>query len=461
MRRVIAEGEPTYQIKDVTASSFAADATEGQRFPSERSVSARPALTMMPVTDDAERGSTYKWAVVAMLWCVVLLNYADRQALSGTLPLIRDELHLSPHEQGLLGGAFAWVYGLCSPFAGALVDRIRRSRAVVGGLQLWSVICAATALAPGFPSLLALRAFEGLGETAYFPASVSLIAQHHGERSRSRALALHQTGVYAGIVAGTTAAAAIGQRFGWRSSFAVFGVLGMLLGVVLWKSLRDDDPEPRAEIARPSLALALKEVVAPGPLCLLLAFVCANAVASVLFVWLPTYVHDRFHQSLTVAGFSATAFAQFGSVLGALTGGYAADRCRIRWTGGRIAVQAVGLCLGIPFVVASGLGSSLAIVIAAFFGWGFAKGMYEANIFASMFDLTAREVRGGVVGLMNLAGWLLGAGTAPVAVGYLAEHVSLGAAIASTALVYVAGAMLLIGAGFFAHVGRTVAPAQP
>src|SRR5438132_3609116 len=102
------------------------------------------------------RDNTYKWAVVGMLWCVVVLNYADRQALSGTLPLIRGEMHLSLHQQGMLGAAFAWVYGLCSPFAGRLVDRLRRSRAVLGGLHFWSAVCAATALAPNFGSLLVL-----------------------------------------------------------------------------------------------------------------------------------------------------------------------------------------------------------------------------------------------------------------------------------------------------------------
>lgn len=378
-----------------------------------------------------------------MLWCVVLLNYADRQALSGTLPLIRDELHLSPHEQGMLGAAFAWVYGLCSPFAGALVDRMRRSRAVVAGLHIWSLICAATAFAPNFPTLVSLRAAEGLGETAYFPASVSLIAEYHTE-TRSRALALHQTGVYVGIVGGTTAAAAIGMRYGWRASFAVFGIAGILLGLVLRASLRDRDAV--REKTRIDLGAALKQVSSPAAICLLLAFVCANAVASVLFVWLPTFVHDRFHQNLAVAGLSATVFAQLGSLLGAMTGGYSADRARERWKSGRIVVQAIGLFAGVPFVLMSGLGSSLTFVAVAFFGWGFAKGIYEANIFASMFDITSAETRGGVVGLMNMAGWLFGAGTAPIAVGYLAERTTLGTAIACTAAVYVVGGLLLLAA---------------
>lgn len=397
-----------------------------------------------------------------MLWCVVVLNYADRQALSGTLPLIRDELHLSPHQQGMLGAAFAWVYGLCSPFAGALVDRMRRSRAVLVGLHTWSAICAATAFAPNFSTLLTLRAAEGLGETAYFPASVSLIAEYHTE-TRSRALAMHQAGVYVGIVGGTSVAAAIGMRYGWRASFAVFGIAGIVLGLALRVTLRDRVTGSRgSEVTQPrnpvtsQLARALREISSPSAICLVLAFVCANAVASVLFVWLPTFVHDRFHQNLAVAGLSATVFAQLGSLLGAITGGYSADRAREWWSSGRIVIQAVGLFAGVPFVLMSGLGSSLTFVAAAFFGWGFAKGIYEANIFASMFDITSPETRGGVVGLMNMAGWLFGAGTAPIAVGYLAERASLGFAIACTASIYVAGGLLLMAAVFVRRHSRFV-----
>src|SRR5512142_107422 len=160
-----------------------------------------------------EPNSAYKWIVVAMLWGIVFFNYADRQALSAVVPLIRVELHLSPHEEGIIGAAFAWVYGLCSPFAGRLVDRIRRRTAILGGLSIWSAICAATALAPGFGSLVAFRAAEGLGETTYFPGSVSLISDYHDRRTRSRALGFHQTGVYVGVVGGATIAALIGQRY--------------------------------------------------------------------------------------------------------------------------------------------------------------------------------------------------------------------------------------------------------
>ena len=393
----------------------------------------------------------YKWTLLAMLWCIVFFNYADRQALAAVIPLLRKSWHLTPVEEGMLGSAFAWTYGLCSPFAGRLVDRIRRRVALLGGFQIWSVICTATAFVPGYGSMLALRAAEGLGETAYFPASVSLISDVHDPRTRSRALGLHQTGVYIGTIGGTTAAAFIAQRHGWRAPFLVFGIAGILLGIALHFLIRE--PERRdAGVSRGSMREAIATIVRkPSALALLLAFVCANAVAAVLLFWMPTYVHDHFGRSLTYSGFAASFFAQAGSFLGAIAGGWSADVASRRTGGGRMLVQAFALLLGIPFVVITGATESLSVAIAAFLGWGFFKGMYDANIFASMFDVTPPEIRGTVVGVMNLAGWLLGAGTAPVLIGLIAQKTSLPTAISSAAAVYGVGAMLLFVAA--ARVG--------
>src|SRR5437667_6106274 len=115
-----------------------------------------------------------------MLWWIALFNYADRQAIFSVFPLLEREMHLSPVQLGLLGSSFALVYGLCAPFAGNIVDRIRRKTAILGGLWTWSLICMTTAAATNFRQLLFFRAAEGLGETFYFPASMSLISDYHG-----------------------------------------------------------------------------------------------------------------------------------------------------------------------------------------------------------------------------------------------------------------------------------------
>src|SRR6516162_6772784 len=92
----------------------------------------------------------YKWYLVAMLWWISFFNYADRQAIFSVFDLLRNEMHLSQVELGWLGSSFAWVYGLSAPLAGLMVDRVRRKSAILGGLQVWSLICLATASARSF-----------------------------------------------------------------------------------------------------------------------------------------------------------------------------------------------------------------------------------------------------------------------------------------------------------------------
>jgi predicted MFS family arabinose efflux permease len=74
----------------------------------------------------------YRWYLVGMLWTVGFFNYADRQAIFTVFPLLQSRLHLSLVQLGLVGSAFAWVYGLAAPFSGFLVDRIRRKTAILG-----------------------------------------------------------------------------------------------------------------------------------------------------------------------------------------------------------------------------------------------------------------------------------------------------------------------------------------
>src|ERR1700736_845057 len=87
----------------------------------------------------------YKWHVVGMLWFCGFFNYADRQAIFSLFPLLQRTLHLDKVHLGLLRSSFAVVYGICAPFAGNIVDRVRRKSAVLCGLQTWSVICMLTA----------------------------------------------------------------------------------------------------------------------------------------------------------------------------------------------------------------------------------------------------------------------------------------------------------------------------
>jgi len=417
---------------------------------------------------------SYKWRIVAMLWCISFFNYADRQAIFSVFPLLEREMHLTPVQLGLLGSGFAWVYGLAAPLAGIVVDRARRKTVILGGLHAWSVICLATVASRNFTHLFLFRAAEGLGETFYFPASTSMLSDYHGSLTRSRALGLHQTAVYMGTIGGGFFAGLIAEAYGWRWSFAVFGGLGVLLGVVLTRFLvepprgaaeaaegrpsglryeRPPDPTDRSLVAQPFRAAsaplgfgAFLRLVARTPtlLCLLGAFMCANFVAVVLLSWMPKFLYDRFHMGLAMSGLTATVFVQLASMVGAPVGGWLADLWRRRSPRGRMAVQTVGVLGGAPFVVLCGMTASVATLVVSLTLWGFFKGLYDANIFASAFDVVPPEARGRTAGFMNMIGWLAGGGSAPVVIGIIAERASLGAALALASLVYVAAAALLI-----------------
>jgi MFS family permease len=393
-----------------------------------------------------------------MLWCISFFNYADRQAIFSVFPLLQQEMDLSKVEQGYLGSSFAWVYGLGAPFAGAVVDRVRRKTAILAGLHAWSLICVATACSRNFRHLFFFRAAEGLGETFYYPASTSLISDYHGKATRSRALGLHQTSVYVGTIAGGFFAAWIGEQYGWRWSFVVFGSLGILLGFALTRLLHEprrgaseaaETDAPLAGIGTQQLPLgeALAWIVrTPTVLTLMLAFMCANFVAMVLLSWMPSFLYEEFHLSLSMAGLTATIFAHTASMVGAPLGGWLADVLRKRLAGGRILVQAAAVFGGAPFVFLCGQTRDVGWLIVALVAWGLFKGFYDANIFAAVFDVVPPEARGTTAGFMNMLGWLAGGASAPLVVGFLAQSYGLGWAISSACLVYVAAGVLLLTA---------------
>jgi MFS family permease len=267
--------------------------------------------------------------------------------------------------------------------------------------------------------------------------------------------------VYIGTIAGGFFAGLIGQYYGWRLSFIVFGGLGILLGLVLQRHLVEP-PRGAADLAEAgghghALAGRLRfgeflRLVGRTPtlLCLMGAFMCANFVAVVLLSWMPKFLYDRFHMGLAMAGLTATVFVQVASMVGAPLGGWLADAWRRRSPRGRLAVQMVGVLGGAPFVVLCGMTQSIGWLIVALTLWGLFKGLYDANIFASVFDVVRPEARGAAAGFMNTIGWLGGGGTAPLVIGFLAEDRGLGTAIALASTVYLAaGVLLLIGIVFF------------
>jgi sugar phosphate permease len=232
--------------------------------------------------------------------------------------------------------------------------------------------------------------------------------------------------------------------------------LGVLLGFVLNQFLREPKRGQSDLTAGEKISASLNlgqffKLLqrTPTMLCLMGAFMCSNFVAVVLLTWMPKFLYDKFHMGLAVAGFTATFFVQMASVLGSLTGGWLADFLRERTPRGRILVQAAGVFGGAPFVAWCGMTKSVTALIVALTCWGFCKGMYDANIFASLFDVVRPEARGTSAGFLNSVGWLGGGGSAPVVIGWIAQDRGLSAGITAASTVYLLACVLLLVAAVF------------
>jgi MFS family permease len=397
------------------------------------------------------QSSSYKWLVVAMLWFVCFFNYADRQAIFSVFPLIQQQLGLSDVQLGVIGTSFMVVYALFGPFAGWLCDRLPRKSVVLSALIFWSIVTAATALTHNYVQLVVCRALGGLGEAFYFPAAMSLIADYHAPATRSRAMSLHQSAVYAGTIAGAAVSGFVGQYYGWRSSFTLFGAAGILLGLVL-STLLKEPTRGMSELPTPAsrppenLITDLGEVLR-NPMVLLLTavFIGANFVAIVFLTWMPTFLHQKFHMSLSMAGLNATAYLQIASVLGVLSGGLLADSLVKKIYGGRLFTQSFGLLCGVPFLFLTGWTTSVPTLILAMIGFGYFKGLYDANIFASLYDVVPIARRGAAAGTLNSLGWL-GGGVAPIAIAIAANHYGMSACLSATAAIYLFIGLLMLWA---------------
>ena len=415
--------------------------------------------------ESPDRG--YKWLVVGMLWFVCFFNYADRQAIFAVFPLIKQQLGLTDVQLGIVGAAFMWIYALFGPLAGWLCDRLPRKTLVLGGLIAWSLVTALTALCHTYGQLVVCRGLSGLGEAVYLPASMSLIGDYHGAATRSRAMSIHQSSVYVGSIAGGAISGLVGQFYGWRWSFIIFGSCGLLFGLVVGKFLMEPSRGQQdagtvslpAAIGGGNLFHELKALLAsPIVRLLILAFVGANFVAVVFLTWMPSFLYGKFHMSLSMAGLNGTMYLQLSSVVGVLCGGLLADYLARKFAGGRMLTQALGLFLGIPFLFFTGWAASVPAVVLGMIGFGYCKGLYDANIFASLYDVVAVRRRGIAAGMLNSLGWL-GGGFAPIAIALAANRYGMGPSISGTAFVYCLSGLLMLLAARRTILARSISPA--
>ncbi|MEA3181216.1 MAG: transporter, family, hexuronate transporter [Gammaproteobacteria bacterium] len=367
---------------------------------------------------------------------VAFLNSADRSVIFAVMPQLRTEFQLTATQLALISSVFFWIYAIAAFLSGRLSDTGRRSRVVVGGLMFWSVATGVASLSTGFAMFIALRGFVALGESTYYPAATALISDWHSRSMRSRALSLHQTGVFAGAGLGGYIAGEIADRFGWRIPFVVFGGLGLALGALLLKFLRD---RPVAHVSPPSAGnprSPLSLVLAQRPaLYLCLIFFLSNGAATGITVWAPTYVHDVMGLNLGSSALYGAASINLAGFLAVPFGGLLADWLAGRSAIGRFYALIIGLGIAAVCLVPFALAKSAPMVGVVLLCSSIGKGLFDGCIYAAMHDVVPPQARATAVGLMTMLGFF-GAGLMPLLVAQSASLLGMAAGLASLAVLY-------------------------
>lgn len=362
----------------------------------------------------------YPWLVVALLWVVALLNYMDRQMLSTMQDAMKlDIVELQKAEAfGALMAVFLWIYGLVSPFAGVVADRVSRKKLVVGSLFVWSAVTYLMGYASDFTQLYWLRALMGVSEALYIPSALSLIADWHEGKSRSLAIGIHMTGLYVGQAVGGFGAT-IAATFSWHSTFYWFGIIGIAYSVVLALLLHDKpkaaaavaaSPNPATLMKKESLWRGLSVVLSTWAFWVILIYFAVPSLPGwATKNWLPTLFADNLGLEMAQAGPMSTITIAASSFVGVLLGGVLSDKWVLRNIRGRIYTSAIGLGMTIPALVLLGFGHSVVAVVGAGMLFGIGFGMFDANNMPILCQIISAKYRATAYGVMNMVGVFAGA----------------------------------------------------
>lgn len=337
---------------------------------------------------------------------VALLNYLDRQMLASMKFSVMDDIPSIATEAnwGYMLGQFKWVYAFLSPIGGYVADRFSRRLTICSSLFVWSAVTWWTGRVTTFDELLVARSLMGISEAFYIPAALALIADYHLGPTRSRAVGLHQIAIYCGVIVGGFGGyVADSPMLGWRVAFAACGIFGMLYAVPLVFLLRDRSPgDMRTEPVQASPISASWELLTNLSFILLVLYFTLPALAGwVVRDWMPAILRERFQIGQGQAGVAATLYWQLAAIVGALAGGWLADRWMLRNLRGRIFVSAIGMSLIVPAIFGVGNASSLGMAVTFLILFGLGWGFFDCNNMPILSQIVRPHLRATGYGVMN------------------------------------------------------------
>lgn len=359
------------------------------------------------------RTSRAAWTIVGVLWVVCLLNYLDRQLVVAMPGMIKADLKIGDEKFGLLSSVFLWIYGVCSPIAGHVADRVGKRPIIMASLLIWSGATFLSGIVTSFEGMLLTRATLGVSEAFYMPAAVSLIVDFHRGPTRSRATGLHLSGVYTGSILGGLGGV-MAEAFGWRSVFLAIGAFGVVYALallVLFPQKGDEPPPQLQDDASPSFSdgtTLWSLLSAQGFLLLLLMNLLNGAAYWPVRNWLTEFFRVELGVTPALAPVYGPMTFNGAAFVGMLIASSLSDWWAPRQLRARSLVPAIGFLVAAPFLFVLGTESSILVILLCVLVTGMSQGFLDANLMPATCTVVDPRCRAMAYGLLNFVGTTAG-----------------------------------------------------
>ncbi|MBV9785374.1 MAG: MFS transporter [Acidisphaera sp.] len=398
-------------------------------------------------------GGKVRYTIVAMLFAITIVNYADRATIAIAGPVMTKALGLSPVQMGFVFSAFGWSYVIGQIPGGWALDRFGSKMVYFCSIFFWSVFTVLVGLvglagAAAVYVLFLLRFLIGFAEAPSFPANSRIVAAWFPANERGTASAIFNSAQYFATVLFAPIMGFITSQFGWPDVFYFMGGLGILVSLVWLKVIYPPKEHPRlspeefsyierggalVNMDQPASGRAAQS--ASGPhldyikqmlqsrlmLGIFLGQFCINAITYFFITWFPVYLVQQRHMSILNAGFVASIPAICGFLGGILGGMWSDLLLRRKWslTSARKTPIVAGMLMSMSMVICNYVDAQwivVAVMAVSFFGKG-----VGALGWAVVSDTVPREIAGFAGGLFNMFGNISSI-TTPIVIGYIIQE---------------------------------------
>ena len=392
----------------------------------------------MPIT------KRYQTGLVVLFFFTWGSVFLARMSVLYLAPFLVPDLHLSHEQVGLLASALALAWAASGLIFGAVSDRIGRRPVLIPTVFLFSLLSWLSGVARSFGELLFIRTLMGAAEGPTFPTMTSMIEASSEPKNRGRNIGIVvSAGALVGLALAPVLTTQIAARFGWRAAFFVTGIPGMILGLLIWKFVKEPGEAESAALhhAKPSLKDYMSLLRYRNMLLCCLGAVGFMTWLFVMHVFAPLYITEVSQRSATQAGFIIGA-GGLGAFLWGWIFPWISDRAGRKPTLIFVALVSATapLTYQVPFLIAHPW-----LMAAAGFLVNGGQGIAPLVLVLVPTESVPAKFSATAIGLATLVGEIVGGAMAPAVAGAAANRYGLAAPL----WIASAGAILVLVASLF------------